>query len=90
MSQVVVTNDKLKDRRSKTRDEESKIQVDNLRKSWIKSDITTHDSKMRTVASIALAPIIAIFGALTAAVAIVIGGFSMVMKAVGNLLGSKN
>ena len=56
MSQVIVTNDELKSRREKSRDQERQIERESGFAKWRRSDITGRDPKLAVI-SMALMPV---------------------------------
>lgn len=87
MSQVVVTDDNLKQRRLRSGDQERQIDRESQFKKWLKSDITGFDP-VAALVGLAVLPVVAVWYALASLVKLsvyVAIGFSRVL---GSLIGS--
>jgi hypothetical protein len=83
LSQVIVTEDHLIDRRQLTKDQEERIDTDSEFRNWQRSDVTKTDAFER-LAGIVFLPIAAIWAAMTFAIWLttkVVGGvFNLIGK----------
>ncbi len=86
MSQVIVTHDKLSERREASRKQERMIDTDSGVKKWQLSDIVKGDASFRKFLLLALSPILAFWGILMIGVSFSVGLFSFIMKALGSLI----
>jgi hypothetical protein len=83
VSQVIVTNDNLNSKRSKTREQELRINVDPVRKDQRLWDITKHDASFRKVFLLALSPLIAFWSLIMIPAGVVTWLFSHAMRLLG-------
>jgi len=83
VSQVIVTNDNLKNKRAQSREQERRINVDPVRKDQRLWDITKYDALFRKVFLIALSPLIAFWSLIMIPAGIVTWLFSQAMRILG-------
>jgi len=83
VSQVIVTNDNLKNKRAQSREQERRINVDPVRKDQRLWDITKYDALFRKVFLIALSPLIAFWSLIMIPAGIVAWLFSQAMRILG-------
>ncbi len=86
MSQVIITNDKLKVRRDKSAAEEHKIDREGQFKKWRRNDITGFDP-VAGAAAIAVAPVAAFFWIFSKIAQVAIYVALIVSKAIGKIVG---
>lgn len=86
MSQVIVTNDKLTDKRQKSRDQERKIKVEDMFARWRRDDVTKPDPFKKMV-GLAVTPVLAIWAALCALMAGVMFVTRSIFKGLGRVIG---
>lgn len=88
MSQVIVTNDKLNQKRKLSADQEHKIDRDGMFTRWRRNDITGRDP-LTNLIGFAVLPIWALWTALTALIFAVIWVLEQVFKVLGKIFGGK-
>ena len=89
MSQVVVTEDKLSERRQASRLQESRIEREASFAKWRRSDISGRDP-VAFLAGLAFAPIAIIWTVFTLIIAAIFSVFKFIFRALGGLLGSQS
>lgn len=86
MSQVIVTNDKLSERRRNSRDQELRINKEDRFAVWRRSDVTKPDAFQRAL-GFAVLPILGLWAGLCALIAAVAFLVRSIFKILGSLLG---
>jgi len=86
LSQVVVTDDKLKDKRDQSREQERRIDVRSVTKKWLRSDISGRDP-IATAVGIAVLPIVAIWSFLGAFITVMLLAVRFLMVGIGKVVG---
>lgn len=90
MSQVIVTNDRLKERRERSAQQERKIARDEMFQRWKRNDITKRGPMMR-VWGIVFLPPLAVWYVLAALIGVASWLARGIFKALGQMVGgSKN
>lgn len=88
MSQVIVTQDKLLDKRQRSREQEKNIETDKQFAKWRRTDVTGPDTFRKTV-GLAVMPILGLWAILGGIMAAALGLLRAVFKAFGQVLGGK-
>jgi len=86
LSQVIVTNDALKQRRAKSREQEHQISRDESFEHWRRSDITGHD-RFKAMVGYAVVPVLVLWGVLAGLGAIVLDILNVIFKVLGRIVG---
>ena len=86
MSQVIVTNDPLKARREKTREQERRIDRESQFTRWRRSDITGPDPVAKLI-GLAVLPILGLWGILCAVMTLALTVVNYVFKGLGRVIG---
>ena len=86
MSQVIVTNDKWKNRRKKSADQEHAIQKEDIYKTWRRNDISKGGDPIAKVLGILSLPIVAAWAGLLAIGAGMLTVATWICRGVGALL----
>jgi hypothetical protein len=86
LSQVIVTNDQLKDRRESSRKQESQIDTASFAKRWQLNNIAQHDSQVRQIVLVVFAPLFALWAVLMLGLSFAVGLFSILMRTLGKLV----
>ena len=87
MSQVVVTDDSLKQRRQRSGEQELQIDREGQFKKWLKSDITGFDP-IAAVIGLAVLPVVAIWYVLASLVRLSIYASIAFSRLLGSLIGT--
>jgi hypothetical protein len=88
LSQVIVTQDKLLDKRQRSREQEKNIETNEQFAKWRRSDVTGPDA-FRKLVGLAVMPILGLWAILGGIMATALGLLRAVFKAVGQILGGK-
>ena len=88
MSQVVVTEDNLSERRQASKLQESRIEREASFAKWRRSDISGRDP-IAFLAGLAFAPIAAIWTVFALVIAVIFSVFKVIFKAIGSLIGNR-
>ena len=88
MSQVIVTQDKLLDKRQRSREQEKNIETDEQFAKWRRTDVTGPDIFRKSV-GLAVMPILGLWAILGGIMAAALGLLRAVFKAFGQVLGGK-
>jgi hypothetical protein len=86
VSQVIVTQDNLSERREASRKQERMIDTDSGVKKWQLGDIVKGDPGFRKFLLVALSPLFAFWGILMIGVSFALGLFSFIMRVLGSLI----
>lgn len=84
MSQVIITEDQLKDRRQQSAAQEHKINRDGVVARFRKSDVTGFDPIKKAIGLAAL-PIVAIWSAILFAIGLAIGISGVIFRGIGKI-----
>ncbi len=87
MSQVIVTDDLLKQKRESTRAQEAKISREEMFTRWRKSNIVGKKDPVKFVITLALLPVLALWALLTGFIYVVIAICEGIFKVLGKLVG---
>ena len=90
MSQVIVTEDKLSERRSSSREQEQKIDINTIHTRWHKNDIAPHDLMVRRIAFVVFLPLFIFWGLLVFAMSVAVFFFSSLMKLLGAMVPARH
>lgn len=86
MSQVIVTDDKLKPKRERTRQQEKQIDRDGQFARWRRNDITGPDPVLKLV-GLAVMPVVALWGILLGAMTLMLTLIRGLFRGLGKLAG---
>jgi hypothetical protein len=88
LSQVIVTNDKLKPKREKSRQQERGIEREEEFARWRMNDVTGKDA-FAALVGYGVTPILALWGLLMGAMAVMLGIERVLFRGLGKLIGGK-
>ena len=88
MSQVIVTQDKLLDKRQRSREQEKHIETNEQFAKWRRSDVTGPDLFRKTV-GMAVMPILGLWAIVGGIMAAALGLLRWIFKSLGRLIGGK-
>jgi hypothetical protein len=88
LSQVIVTQDKLFDKRQRSREQEKHIETNAQFAKWRRSDVTGPDAFRKTV-GLAVTPILGLWMILGGIMAAALGVLRWIFRALGQVLGGK-
>ena len=86
LSQVIVTNDALSQKREKSREQERRISREDSFQHWRRSDITGHDG-FKAMVGYGVVPILALWGLLAGLGAVVLDILNVIFKVLGRMVG---
>lgn len=89
MSQVIVTQDNLLDRRQRSREQERHIDTDAQFVKWKRSDVTGPDVFRKTV-GLAVMPVLGLWAICGGIMAAALGLLRSIFRALGHALGGKH
>lgn len=88
MSQVIITDDSLRAKRGKSRDQENKITRDAVFSHYRRSDITGKDPVAMLI-GVAVLPVLGLWSILVAIMTLILKVVSAVFRGLGVMLGGK-
>lgn len=88
MSQVVVIEDSLKERRDKSKKQEDQINREDMFKRWRKNDITGKDFVAMTIGIVAI-PLFVCWAIILGLISLIVWGFKYLMLGIGAIVGGK-
>jgi hypothetical protein len=86
VSQVIIIEDKLSERRSSSREQEQKIDINTVHRGWHKNDIAPRALMVRKIAFVIFLPIFLFWSLLVLAITVAVFFFTSILKLLGAMV----